>query len=181
MHDPVRNRLEYEDLLTTPDDGNRYELLDGEVAVTPSPSPAHQRALLNLTLQLVEYFHGGGLGEVFVAPLDVILTRHDVVEPDIVVVSDPTQVSERGIEGPPMLVVEVLSPSTREHDRTVKAQRYARLGIAHYWIVDPGEKRIECLQARNGVFELVVAHRDDDVLIHPAWDRLRVRLRDLWG
>jgi Uma2 family endonuclease len=177
---PVKNKLEYEDLRAAPDDGNRYELLDGDVSVTPAPSPSHQRIVLGLTLRFVEYFHGRGLGEVFVAPIDVILTKRDVVEPDIVVVSDPRQVSERGIEGAPALVVEILSPSTRDRDRTLKAQRYARLGVRHCWLVDPEEKRVECLRARDGVYEIVVAAREGQILVNPDWDGLHIELAQLW-
>src|SRR5262245_44060512 len=83
--------------------------------------------------RLAAYFEGRGLGEVFFAPIDLILTNHDVVQPDLVVVSDPTQVSPRGIEGIPRPVVEILSPSTRNQDRA-KSCRYAELGIPRYWI-----------------------------------------------
>jgi len=102
----------------------------------------------------------------------VILAKRDVVQPDIVVVSDARQISERGIEGPPLLVVEILSRSTRERDRTVKAQRYARLGIQHYWLVDPDERRVECLRAKDGVYELIVSRVRSEILTHPDWDAL---------
>lgn len=180
MQSPFKNKLVYQDLLTAPEDGNRYELLDGDVCVTPAPSPAYQRIVLGLTLRFVEYFHGRGLGEVFVSPIDVILTERDVLEPDILVVADPAQISTRGIEGAPLLVVEVLSPSTSDGDRTVKAQRYSRLGVPHSWLVDPDEKRIDCLRVRGGVYELVVAAGGDQVLTHPDWDGLRIELRGLW-
>src|SRR5678815_4945522 len=114
VESPVKNKLEYRDLLAIPDDGKRYELLDGEVSVTPAPSPVHQRIVLALAVRFIEYFHARGIGEVFVSPLDVILTDRDVIEPDVVVVGRPAQISHRGIEGSPLLVVEVLSPSTRE-------------------------------------------------------------------
>jgi Uma2 family endonuclease len=177
---PVKNKLSYEDLREAPADGNRYELLDGDLRVTPAPGTAHQRLVRDLVLRLVEYFHGRDLGEVFVSPTDVLLAERDVVQPDVLVVSDPAQVSARGIEGPPLLVVEVLSPSTRDIDRTLKAQHYARLGILHYWIVDPDEKRIECLRAKTGIYELVASADQDDVLTHPTWAGLSIELGALW-
>lgn len=180
MDSPIKHKLEYDDLPSAPEDGNRYELLDGDLAVTPSPSPAHQRIVRDLQLALIDYFHGRGLGEVFLAPLDVILTACDVVEPDILVVSDPDQVSKRGIEGPPLLVVEVLSPSTRERDRTIKAQRYAALGVRHYWLVDPTEKRVECLRGKHGTYDLVGEARGGQLLTHPDWDGLSIDLGRLW-
>jgi Uma2 family endonuclease len=180
VESPVKNKLEYRDLLAIPDDGKRYELLDGEVSVTPAPSPVHQRIVLALAVRFIEYFHARGIGEVFVSPLDVILTDRDVIEPDVVVVGRPAQISHRGIEGSPLLVVEVLSPSTRERDRTVKAQRCARLGIRHYWIVDPEARRVECLRESAGAYELVLATEGDQTLVHPDWPALAVDLGALW-
>jgi Uma2 family endonuclease len=180
VESPVKNKLEYRDLLAIPSDGKRYELLDGEVSVTPAPNPVHQRLVLALAMRFVEYFHALGIGEVFVSPIDVILTDRDVVEPDVVVVGRPDQVSQRGIEGSPLLVVEVLSPSTREHDRTVKAQRYARLGVPHYWIVDPETQRVECLREHAGSYEPVLVAERHHTLAHPDWPTLAVDLEALW-
>jgi len=89
----LKTRLDYDDLAHAPDDGKQYELLDGDLFVTPAPSPFHQRVSKRLQRQLERYFEDGGLGEVFNAPLDVILTSHDVVEPDLIVVTDASQIS----------------------------------------------------------------------------------------
>ena len=82
------------------------------------------------------YFHERSIGEVVNAPIDDILTSHDVLVPDLLVVADPSHISKRVIEKPPLLVVEIVSPSTRKVDRGVKSRRYAELGVKHYWIVD---------------------------------------------
>ena len=100
----LRQRLMYNDLAQTPDDNRRYELLDGVRFVTPSPRPLHQRVSKRLQRQLEAYFEDKELGEVFNAPVDVILTRHDVVVPDLVVVTTPPQVTERAIEGTPTII-----------------------------------------------------------------------------
>jgi Uma2 family endonuclease len=97
----------------------------------------HQRISKRLQRQLENYFEARSIGEVFAAPIDLILTKEDVFVPDLVVAADPSHVSKRGIEAPPLLVVEVLSPSTRRVDRGVKFRRYAELCVLHYWIVDP--------------------------------------------
>ncbi len=180
MESPVRRKLVYSDYLAVPEDGKRYELLQGDLWVTPAPSSTHQRIARDLVLHLIEYFHGRGLGEVLFPPIDVILSERDVAQPDILIVSDPTQVSERGIEGAPLLVVEILSPSTRERDRTIKAQRYACAGVRHYWLVDPEEKRVECLRAKDGGYELVAAAAGEQALTHPDWDGLAIRLGTIW-
>jgi Uma2 family endonuclease len=129
----------------------------------------------------MEYFHGRNLGEVFNAPIDLILTRHDVFQPDLVVVADPAQISARGIEGVPLLVVEILSPSTRTRDRTVKAQRYAALGIPHYWIADPDDQLLQCFRLDAGRYVSVVEVQGARSLSHPDFAGLSLTLAKLWG
>ena len=175
-----RRKLDYSDLQATPNDGKRYELLQGELLVTPSPSTVHQRVSRRLQRQLEDYFHGRAIGEVFDAPLDVIFTPHDVLEPDLLVVADQSHVSKRGIEGPPLLVVEILSPSTRKFDLGPKYRRYAELGVQHYWIVDPDGKRVDCHKLADGAFRPVAEAEDDSPLAHPDWEGLIVDLAALW-
>jgi Uma2 family endonuclease len=115
-----------------------------------------------------------------VAPLDTILGPHDVAEPDLLVVTDPTLVTERAIEGAPALVVEILSPSTASRDRTIKARRYAAAGIAHYWIVDIDQKRIECQRLSNGEYELAHVAEGDEEMTHSDWPELKIDLAALW-
>ena len=122
----------------------------------------------------------GSLREVFDAPIDLILTEQDVFVPDLVVVCDPGHISKRGIEAPPALVVEILSPSTRAQDRGLKARRYAELGVEHYWIVDPERKRLECYRLAEGVFQPLVDAEGEATLEHPSWDGLVVDLAALW-
>jgi Uma2 family endonuclease len=176
----LKQKLDYSDYVEIPPDGKRYELLEGDLHVTPAPSPLHQRASKRLQRKLEAFFEARGIGEVFNAPIDVILTPHDVVQPDLVVVVEPTQISARGIEGPPLLVVEILSPSTGIRDRTVKARRYAALGIRHYWLVDPEAKRVECYRAEAGAYAPVVAGEAEASMSHPDWPELTFPLGDLW-
>ena len=132
-------RFTYEDLMLFPDDGLRRELLDGEVYVTPSPTSRHQRVVTNLAFRIGLYLHDNPLGEVFVAPLDVIFSENDdVTEPDILYVSSERAsiISERGVEGAPDWLVKVTSPFTRKRDFTLKLKRYQKCGVRLYWIVD---------------------------------------------
>jgi Uma2 family endonuclease len=180
MAQGLTEKLEYRDLVHTPDDCRRYELLDGRLYVTPSPRPLHQRVSKRLQRQLEAYFEDKGLGEVFNAPVDVILTLHDVVVPDLVVVTTPPQVTERAIEGSPTLVVEILSPTTRSRDRKLKAERYAALGVAHYWIVDPKRKTIECYRLQGTHYGPVIAAESPALMIHPDWPGMIIDLGAIW-
>ncbi len=181
MDTGVKAKLDYTDYVAAPDDGMRYEILRGDLLVTPAPSTQHQRVSWRLERELDEYFRTRGLGEMFHAPISVILTDRDVVEPDIVVVADPRQVSPRGIEGAPLLVVEILSPSTAARDRGVKALRYAELGVAHYWLVDPDARSVECFRSEAGDFRAAASARGAAILNHPDWDGLTIDLGTLWG
>jgi Uma2 family endonuclease len=102
------------------------------------------------------------------------------VQPDLVVVSDTTQVSARGIEGAPLLVIEVLSPTTIVYDRTTKAQRYAALGVSHYWIVDPAARQVECYRREGAAYLQVRTAGPQDTLTHPDFPSLSLAPTSLW-
>lgn len=133
---PVSRPLTKADLADRPDDGHRYELLDGVLIVSPAPSPRHQHALRNL-FRILDRACPEDL-EVYFAPLDVDLAEDTLLEPDLLVV-DPKQLTARDVVGPPLLAVEVLSRSTRRFDLHLKRSRYEAAGTAAYWVVDPGE------------------------------------------
>lgn len=180
MGHELKRKLDYSDYIAAPDDGKRYEIVRGDLYVTPSSSPMHQRISRRLQRQLEAYFHERSIAEVFAAPIDLILTNQDVLVPDLIVVSDPDLISKRGIEGPPLLIVEILSPSTRKQDRGVKAQRYAESGVEHYWLVDPDNKRVECHRLADGAVRSVADARGDTTRTHPDWDGLEIDLKALW-
>jgi Uma2 family endonuclease len=175
----LKQVLDYGDYACIPPDGKRYELLEGDLHVTPAPSPLHQWVSKRLQRQLEAYFEARGLGRVFNAPLDVILTPHDVVQPDLVVVTDSAQLSARGIEGAPALLVEVLSPGTVSYDRATKSRRYAALGVPHLWLLDPDSRRLECYRLEGSGYRSVIQAEGDDVVEHPDWPGLVIRLGDL--
>lgn len=170
-------RLTYEDYRRIPDDGKRYEIIDGEVYVSPSPALEHQHASAALYLQLAEAMPVAM--RVYYAPIDVVLGVHDVVQPDLVVASLP-QLSSRGIEGRPHLVVEIVSPGRPEYDRTVKARRYAAFEVPHYWIVDPRGRTLECFVLNDGAYELVASGRGTTALTVPVFESLTITLSRLW-
>ena len=128
-----------------PDDGNRYEVVDGQLLVTPSPSYAHQRAVGALLLELMLHARAHGVGDALAAPADIELDTHGMVQPDVFVQG---LVNGRPAMGwnagaPLLLVVEVLSPGTAQADRTTKRRRFQRAGIPEYWIVDTDARVVE--------------------------------------
>lgn len=179
MQRALNARLTYDDYVAIPSDGRTYQIVDGEVYVTPAPSPFHQRASKRLQRQLEAYFEVSGRAEVFNAPIDLILTNHDVTQPDLVVVEAPS-ITTRGIEAPPLLVVEVLSPSTEQFDRQVKARRYATLGVPYYWILDIDARRLECYSNAAGTFVLAVEGSGDERVAVPGFEKLIIDLAALW-
>jgi Uma2 family endonuclease len=133
-------RLTYDDFLLFADDGQRHELIDGEHYVSPSPTRRHQRLAQRLSLALGKYFESHpDAGEVFFAPFDVVLSNYDVVDPDLLVVTaDQQDISaEKHVTGPPAIVVEILSPSTRKVDEQTKYRLFDRTGVREFWVVDP--------------------------------------------
>lgn len=149
--------LTYKDYESLPSDGRGYELHEGELSVTPAPSPRHQRVSLKLSMLLENHAVAHGLGQVFSAPVDCILSDSTIVQPDVVLVDTARleTVSSRGIEGAPALVIEILSPSSIEIDRHIKFQLYARYRVPHYWIVDPDARTVESYSLSGEGYELV--------------------------
>ncbi|HEY6322233.1 MAG TPA: Uma2 family endonuclease [Thermoanaerobaculia bacterium] len=145
-------RLTYADLVAMPEDGKRHELIDGEHYVTPSPTPRHQLVLGHLHLDLAGYVEANGLGQVFFAPLDVVLSDYDVVEPDLLFVSTErlARIGRAYINAAPDLAVEVLSPGTRKIDATKKLRLYEKFGVAEYWMIDPEAEWVEVYRAGSG-------------------------------
>ncbi|MBI4409342.1 MAG: Uma2 family endonuclease, partial [Gemmatimonadetes bacterium] len=144
MATPSTRRWSYSEFARLPNDGNRYEVIAGELCVTPAPTTPHQRIIGNLYYLLRGFVDEHDLGSVWLSPVDVLLAEGDYLEPDLVFVRREREgiISERGIEATPDLVIEVLSESTAERDRGLKRERYAYFGVPQYWIVDPGSRTV---------------------------------------
>ena len=132
-------KLTHEDYLHFPNDGKRHEIIDGEHYVTAAPSTRHQRIVVRLTGFLLDSIRQSGRGELLLAPIDVVLSETDVVQPDLLFVAADRleRITEPDVQGAPDLVVEVLSPSTRKTDEVIKRKRYQLFGVREYWVVDP--------------------------------------------
>jgi len=141
---PENLKLTYEDYLLLPE-GTRYEIIEGELFMTPSPRTVHQRLIVKLFRIIDNFVRGKNLGEVFVAPYDVVLSKHDIVQPDILFVSKENShlITELNLQGAPDLVVEILSPSIEDRDSILKKKLYAAFGVKEYWIADPAKKSVK--------------------------------------
>jgi Uma2 family endonuclease len=174
--------LTYEDYAALPDDGRRYEIHEGVLSVTPAPGTRHQRISAKLYVLLRHHVEARSLGEVLYAPVDVILSPTTVVQPDLLFVETAraAAVSARGIEGPPSLVVEIISPSTPTIDRRTKLQLYARHRVPHYWIVDPDARAIDGYELVDDVYRLVLRASGAAQVALPPFPDLIFAPESLW-
>ena len=175
--------LTYDEYCDLPNDRNRYEILDGELSVTPAPTTKHQIALGNLHRILSPHVFANHIGRLLLAPTDVILAATTVVQPDLVFVgNDRSQVvTARGVEGAPTLVVEILSPTTHRTDRLTKAQLYAKHQVPHFWLIDPDQQTLEAYELATDHYDLVASARDAGVFTPSLFPGLSIQLADLWA
>ncbi|MCY2986004.1 MAG: Uma2 family endonuclease [Planctomycetota bacterium] len=146
----------YEDYVNIPEDGLRHEIIAGEHLVNPSPSTQHQYVSKRLQYQLYVKIELAGIGVLYGAPIDVQLSEFDIVQPDLVIILNENidKITPTKIQVAPHLVVEILSPSTASHDRTIKKELYERARVSEYWIVDPFDHHVEQWVLRDGGFVL---------------------------
>lgn len=176
-------KLTYHDYLLLPEDSNRYEIIDGDLFMTPSPATRHQRISRRLLVCLDRFVQERRLGEVFDAPIDVLLSDTDVVVPDLVFVSrERTKiVTEKNIKGAPDLLIEILSPSTAGRDRDIKMKRYAKFKVPEYWIVDPDACSVEIFRLGAGGYRLRASGRRTGTLDSPTLPGLELDIRTLFA
>jgi Uma2 family endonuclease len=157
-------RLTYDDLRFIPQEreGDRQELIDGELIVTPAPIPRHQDVSDNLVFVLNLHVRAQNLGKMYAAPIDVRLTPDTVLSPDIIFIFRDRLhiVGPRTVDAAPDLVVEILSPRTRQRDLRVKRDLYARFGVQEYWIADPDARSLSILTLQRDRFEPAAVGED---------------------
>jgi Uma2 family endonuclease len=179
---PKPSKWRYEDWLHFPDDGNRYEIIDGELYVSPPPLIGHQRSSLSLVLTLATYVKKKNLGEVLFAPVGVRLPTQPVpVEPDILFVQQNRLhiIGRNYVEGAPDLIVEILSSNWR-YDRGKKMQAYQEAGVKEYWIVDPRAKVIEVYTLIQGKYHLAGKYATTEVAKSKVVQGFEVAVADLF-
>jgi len=178
----ISTKFTYEDLKLIPPDRNRYEIVDGELFVTPAPRTLHQTIVGNIFAALHQHARQHRLGRVFVAPYDVVLSTGTVLEPDVLFVSTSRlrYIGEDNLSGPPDLVVEVTSEGTKRLDREVKLKQYALYGVREYWLVDPEGKNVEVFRLKGKEYELAERLGFQDKLASPLFQGLKLAVASLW-
>jgi Uma2 family endonuclease len=178
-------KLTYEDFVLFPDDGKRHELIDGEHYVTPSPNTKHQAISVNLAGMIWGYLQQRPIGRVFMAPLDVVFSDFDTVEPDLLYLSNArvaTVLTPKHAKGAPDLVVEIGSKGTRKRDETIKRRLYERFGVSEYWVIDPQIDTIKVYRRAGDRYKRAaeLSLEDGDVLTTPLLPGLDLPLAKIF-
>ena len=176
-----KKKYTYADYLKTPDD-ERYELIEGELLMTPAPLMRHQRISRKMLIAIDNHVTDNDLGEVFDAPSDVYLDNENVVQPDILFVSKERLdiIGEKNIQGAPDLVIEIISESTAYRDLVQKKKLYVRFGVKEYWIVIPEESSVDIFTLKDNAFVLHKSYGKEDILHSPLLKKLKIELKKIF-
>jgi Uma2 family endonuclease len=184
MAPQTSTKMTYEDLLLLPEDGLRHEIIDGEHYVNASPVTKHQRVSMRLIAEFSFYLREHPVGELFHAPLDIVFSRYDVVEPDLLYISNERReiITTKNIQGSPDLLVEILSGSNRKYDEVTKRALYERTGVGEYWIVDPDHDTVRIFR-RNaaGRYEIAAELSRNETLTSPLFPMLEIQLDEIFA
>lgn len=174
----LRRLLTAEDLAALPDDGNRYEIIGGQLIVSPSLTYRHQRVSMKLGNVLDTYLTNKGIGEIVAAPMDVLLSSNDVVQPDLLVVlNDRSSIVQQGkVIGAPDLVIEILSPSSIEADFLRKSKLYERSGVREYWLVNPEGETVSVRALDGDRYVIAGEYSRGDTLRSTVLDGFEIEL-----
>ena len=184
---PKKERWTYTDYLSLPPDSSGYQIIRGELIMTPSPKPSHQRVVGRLFRLIDDHVTRSDLGEVYIAPLDVILGAQssdpeNIVQPDLLFVAKDRLyiVTEDNVQGAPDLVVEILSKSTARYDRVHKLKIYSEFGVRSYWVVDAEAQTLEAFDLTGETPRLVAAHAGEDTFRPDVFPGLEISLGEVW-
>lgn len=153
----THKKYTYQDYLAMPEDGNRYEIINGELIIALTPLIIHQQISINISYQLYKFLEDHSLGEFLKAPCDVVLSDFNVFQPDIFFIANENReiLTEKNISGAPDVVWEIISIDTAYNDLIEKKELYAEFGVKEYWLVDPKKQWVEIFENRDGKFESV--------------------------
>jgi Uma2 family endonuclease len=175
----TRKRVTWNEYQTW-DDERRWEILAGQAYMMAGPSYRHQKTLTDLSRQMATHFQGKTC-EVLIAPLDVVLSDEDVVQPDLMVICDRHQIKPTHIEGPPSLIVEIISTHSVQRDRLLKLNLYARHGVQEYWMISPDSRLVEVLVLQGSHYFVHGVFGATDTLTSPTFPDLNIKLADIFN
>lgn len=183
MKTAIKNKgYTYEDYLKTPDD-MRYELIEGDLIMTPSPETRHQRISGRLYFEIRRFVAENDIGEVFYAPCDVYLDNENVVQPDILFISKERIdiIGKKNVQGAPDLIIEILSEGNAYRDTIQKKKLYARFGVREYWIVAPDDEMVEVYQLKGeGEYQLHKTYIKKGVIESLVLSGLKIDLKEVF-
>ncbi|HEY3173921.1 MAG TPA: Uma2 family endonuclease [Thermoanaerobaculia bacterium] len=174
-------KFTYQDYLRLPDD-QRYEIIDGELFLTPAPGTYHQRISAHLQYLLTRRVREMGEGEIFNAPCDLLLSETDVVQSDLFFIARGREriVEEKYVSAAPDLVIEILSESTVKRDRGIKSKLYERSGVKELWLVDPWEKTVEIFRRDESGFVRHARFDSSETIRTPMFPGLEISLLEVF-
>ena len=177
----ARIKFTYKDYLQLPEE-KRYELIEGEFFMVPSPNYYHQVISKRLFRVLDDYVRKFELGEVLYAPLDVVLSEENVLQPDILFISKErfSIITDKSIQGAPDLVIEILSSATADRDKGLKQKLYANYGVQEYWLVDPDKRVIEVMTLGEGGFESTGIYQEGAILKSPLLRGISIKVSEIF-
>jgi Uma2 family endonuclease len=177
-------KLTYEDYVRIPEDGKRHEIIDGVHYVSGTPYLRHQRVLRRLLYRIGVFVEDHRLGEIFFAPTDVVLSPHDIIQPDLLFVSNERSsiLTEANIQGAPDLLIEILGERNRRLDEVIKRRAYERFGVREYWIFDPRWKTAQVWERTGENFRRKsrLSAAAGDVLTTPLLQGLEIPLAEIF-
>ncbi len=178
---PTSVQFTYEDYLNLPED-RRYEIIDGELYMVPAPFTYHQKVQGKLFYLIYDYVEDHDLGEVFSAPIDILFSKTDVVQPDIIFIAHENMhiLKKENVQGAPDLVVEVLSPSSVKRDYEIKMKLYSRFGVKEYWIADPDAKSVNVYIRQDQMLTPHNAYQYEDTVHSPLLTDINIPLQSVF-
>ena len=176
-------RFKASDIWDAPDNGKIYEVIDGQLFVSPAPLFRHQLGLMRLALRVGPWIEEHHLGVIVSAPTGVVLDDENGVQPDLLYISTERAgiISNRGVEGAPDLVVEALSPSTQDRDRGIKMRRYAASGVPHYWLLDLEAPALETYRLGADGYILTGKYGRGDIFRPEIFPGLEINMDEIWA
>ena len=143
-----RKNYTYHDYLNLPEDGKRYEVINGELVMVEAPNTIHQNIIIKIIYEIEDFLRQQKIGKIFCSPTDIKFNDTNVVQPDILFISKERLniITENNINGAPNLIMEILSPGTAYYDLIGKKELYEQFGVKEYWIVDPRKQRVDVYQ-----------------------------------